>query len=188
MIFAGVAVGLLLLDVIISQQRPTVLPPKTNSETETVLLAQIEPTSTNPIQQSEKNKAYKNTELGISFDYPSNLFIIEEVGAVSITSIPPDDLRRQSSASMGNMTLQIFKGKTVEEVKNALASNTLSSRETTVGKDKAIELISLPDGYSGGTWISLLVNTDVGVLEIQYLNETQYIKTYKSIIESIKIM
>ena len=143
----------------------------------------IATTSTNPVQ----SRKYDNSNLGISFEYPSNLFIVEWNNGVSVTPIPPDSLRRQSSAAMGDLSISIIKGKTLKDVRKSLIKETLSAKELLFVGHKAIELTSFPDGYSGSTWISILVETKKGVIKITHMEYAPYGESYQSIMESIII-
>ncbi|MDO8572143.1 MAG: PsbP-related protein [bacterium] len=132
-------------------------------------------------------KIYENSSFGINFNYPSNLFVEESKNNILITSIPPNDPRRQSSAMMGALSLFVAQGKEIKNIQETRKKETLSSKEVTLDGHKAVELTSVPDGYSGGTWISILVKTKNGILEIRYLKGTTYEEAYLSIIESIRI-
>ncbi|MGE0569384.1 MAG: PsbP-related protein, partial [Bacteroidia bacterium] len=59
------------------------------------------------ISVNNKNElsVYDKRDLGISFNYPKSLFLIEETKSVQITSIPPNDPMSQSSATMKNLSL-----------------------------------------------------------------------------------
>lgn len=141
-----------------------------------------------PIIKNEVGeKDYQSSSLGISFKYPSNLFVEESAEGLYITSIAPNDPKRESSAMMGALSISVAEGKTLEDIVKTLAQETLSMEEISLDGRKAKEITSTPDGYSGSTWVYLLVETQKGTLKIQYLKDSIQAREYKIIIESIKL-
>lgn len=137
--------------------------------------------------ENEKEEIFESKKFGISFRYPVSLFIVEREQWILVTSIMPNNPKRHSSAMMGALSISITEGKTLEDVTKTLAQETLSIKESSLDGYKAKEITSTPDGYSGSTWISLLIETKKGVLNIRYMKDSFYEETYHYIIESIRI-
>ena len=142
--------------------------------------------ATTPPTNSIQSGNYQNQYIGISFDYPSYLFVEGSNERIEVTPIPPNDPKRQSSASMGALIFVLKEGQTLKESIEKLKSATLSIEKSSVGGREAEEITSFPDGYSGSTWIYILVETKKGVLQISFLRDTNRTQIYRSIIDSIR--
>lgn len=141
-----------------------------------------------PIEEEVYEKKYESENIKISFNYPSNLFIEESPDRVGVTSIPPGDPRRQSSAMMGALVISFIPNQTLEKSIVDFEPVTLSIKDSMVDGYPAKEITSKPDGYSGSTWIYLVVESDNGVFEIIYLRDTEQAPIYQSIINSINFI
>jgi hypothetical protein len=139
----------------------------------------------NKKDNNEKDKIYESSSLGISFNYSSNLFVEESSEILYVTNIPASDPKRKSSAMMGALSIVLMEGKTLEDAVQALVQEILSQKEFSLDGHRATEITSNPDGYSGSTWIFLLVETQKGILKIQYLKDSAQVKEYENIIPSI---
>lgn len=142
----------------------------------------------NPIEGESYQKKYESVNIKISFDYPSYLYVTESLDRLEITPIPPNDPRRQSSAMMGALAISFIPNKTLKSSIAGFQPVTLSIKDSVVGGYSAKEIISKPDGYSGSTWVYLVVEINSGVYEIIYLRDTEQARTYQSIIDSIKFI
>lgn len=135
-----------------------------------------------------KTILYKKPEFGISFEYPINMFLVKENLILTISPISPNDPRFQSSASMGNLTIKYEPYNNVEILKEEFASSTASTTNIFIDSKEAVKIVSLPDGYSGGSWVNILFQSKQGVIRINYLEGTSYGEKYRSIIQSIRFI
>lgn len=141
-----------------------------------------------PTEEEVYEEKYESENIKISFNYPSNLFVEESSDRIQVTPIPPNDPLRQSSGMMGALAISFIPNKTLEKTIEDFKPVTLSIKDSMVGDYPAKEITSKPDGYSGSTWIYLVVESGSGVFEIIYLRDTEQAPIYQSIINSIKIL
>jgi hypothetical protein len=134
----------------------------------------------------DKTSHFENQYIGIGLDYPSNLYADGQNDFFQVTFMAPDDTMRHSSASMGALAFALKENQTVAEVIEQLKPNTFSIKDSTVGGRKAKEITSTSDGYSGSIWIYTLVETKRGVLQINFLRDTDRAPIYRSVIDSIR--
>jgi hypothetical protein len=144
-----------------------------------------------PVEQSTGRWIpYTDNTLGITFSYPAHFFIQKDArpeDSLSITPLAPEDKRRHSSAAMGDMLITKVAQPTLKEASD-VDTPRLSMKAIEIDGHKAIQIVSLPDQYSGGTWVHTYILTNKGVLKIQYLKDTEQEPSYTAIIKTIKIL